>query len=239
MVIHPTITIMDERIYFIESKATSHLKGDTRRLSLDADQKHEMVCLQAQSGKEVWRHEIDAFAGHLSSLYLAGGGKKDIRALVLVASEATEKLFTAQAFDPETGERRWSKEIAWEANHHGKHISRPAIQGDLIYLRPEVLKLATGETFHRGFPSGHGCSSYTASANGIFSRLGETTWWDARTQKVNRFERIRTDCWLSVIPAQGMLISAEGGGGCSCGSWLETSLGFLPRNVDEDLPVDE
>ena len=239
LVLHPTITIMGEKIYFLESKTPSHLKSSSRRLSIDGGQQHELVCLAIDSGKVLWRKEVRPFAGHLSSLYLAGGGAKAIRGLVLVASEATKKVFTVQTFDPQTGEIRWSQEIAWEANHHGKHISRPAIQGDLIYLRPEVLKLATGESIHRGFPGGHGCSSYSASANGIFSRLGETTWWDARTQKVNRFKRIRTDCWLSVIPAQGMLISAEGGGGCSCGSWLETSLGFLPRNVDEDLLDEE
>ena len=239
LVIHPTITILDDKIYFIESITPEHLTGEKRRLSLDADQQHEIVCLDADTGRSIWRHPIKPFAGHLSSLYLAGGGASKIRALVLVASEATEKVFTAQAFDPKTGNLRWSQVIDWEANHHGKHISRPAIQGDLIYLRPEVLQLADGESIHRGFPGGHGCSSYTASTNGIFTRLGETTWWDARTQKVNRFKRIRTDCWLSVIPAQGMIISAEGGGGCSCGSWLETSLGFLPRNVDEDVPADD
>jgi hypothetical protein len=25
-----------------------------------------------------------------------------------------------------------------------------------------------------------------------------------------------------------MLLSPEGGGGCSCGGWLETSIGFMP-----------
>jgi hypothetical protein len=25
-----------------------------------------------------------------------------------------------------------------------------------------------------------------------------------------------------------MLLSPEGGGGCSCGTWLETSIGFMP-----------
>jgi len=103
-------------------------------------------------------------------------------------------------------------------------------------LRPEVMKLADGETIKRGFPSGHGCASYTLSRNALFSRLGETTWWDVRNDKVNRFSRVRTDCWISAIPAQGMLLSAEGGGGCSCGSWLETSIGFLPRSLDQAIP---
>jgi hypothetical protein len=26
-----------------------------------------------------------------------------------------------------------------------------------------------------------------------------------------------------------MLLAPEGGGGCSCGNWLETSVGFLPK----------
>lgn len=239
LVLHPTITIMNDRIYFVESQTDSHRDGDGRRLSLDAGQKHDLVALDLITGAEVWRTKLDPFAGHLSSLYLAGGGAGEHQTLIMVGSEATESRFLVQSFDPITGVRAWVKPIAWEANHHGKHISRPAIQGDLVYIRPEVLKLDSGETIHRGFPGGHGCSSYTACTNGIFTRLGDTTWWDARTQKVNRFKRIRTDCWLSVVPAQGMLISAEGGGGCSCGSWLETSLSFLPRNIDQELPEDE
>ena len=98
------------------------------------------------------------------------------------------------------------------------------------------MDLATGQTLTRGFPPGHGCASYSLSTQGLFSRLGETTWWDVRNNKVNRFKRVRTDCWISVVPAQGMVLSAEGGGGCSCGNWLETSMGFIPRSVNENLP---
>lgn len=239
LILHPTITIMDGCVYFIQDKTPAHLSSDQRRISIDESQDLELVCLGFTDGKVRWRKSLPSFKGHIASLYLAGGGDDELRSLVMVASEATASEFSVAAFAPDSGETNWKQTIPWEANHHGKHISRPAIQGDLIYIRPEVLQLADGKTMHRGFPSGHGCSSYTASANGIFSRLGETTWWDARTQKVNRFKRIRTDCWISVIPAQGMLLSAEGGGGCSCGTWLETSLGFLPRSVDEELPTKE
>jgi outer membrane protein assembly factor BamB len=236
LVLHPTITVMDDHIYFFEDKTEAHLNSDTRRISLGEDQIYELVCLDVATGEKKWRRPIGSFAGHIASLYLAGGGDEENRCLVAVASEATKKIFTVDAFDPQTGKPKWDRTVAWEANHHGKHISRPAIQGELMYLRPEVLSLADGSTFHRGFPGGHGCASYALLKNGLFGRLGETTWWDVRTQKVNRFDRIRTDCWISAVPAQGMLLSAEGGGGCSCGTWLETSLGFLPRSVDESLP---
>ena len=35
------------------------------------------------------------------------------------------------------------------------------------------------------------------------------------------------------VPA-GLLLSPEGGGGCSCGSWMETSIGFIPTTLLKD-----
>lgn len=236
LVLHPTITVMDGCVFFVEDKTVDHQTNPNRRISLDANQKHELVCLDVTDGKVRWRRPLDSFQGHLASLYLAGGGAKEKRRLVLVGSESTKKEFFISTLDPINGTPVWDRTVAWESTHHGKHISRPAIQAELLYLRPEVIDLDTGKTLKRGFPGGHGCSSYTLSTGGVFTRLGETTWWNPRSDKVNRFSRIRTDCWISVVPAQGMLLSAEGGGGCSCGTWLETSLGFLPRSVDEDLP---
>ncbi len=236
LVLHPTITIQGNQIFFIQDETVSHIKGSVRRISLEAGQSYSMVCLDISTGAVVWRRPIKEFSGHVASLYLACGGNEKLRRLVLVASESSKKQFSVQTFELNTGSPLWDRWIGWEANHHGKHISRPALEGDLLYIRPEVLQLADGKTIQRGFPGGHGCSSYTLSTNGLFSRLGETTWWDIRNEKVNRFSRIRTDCWISAVPAQGMLLSAEGGGGCSCGSWLETSLGFLPRRVDDSYP---
>ncbi|MCH2179438.1 MAG: PQQ-binding-like beta-propeller repeat protein [Mariniblastus sp.] len=236
LVLHPTITIMDDRIYFIQDMTQANQNAATRRISIEAGQSHELVCLDVATGQKQWAQQLKPFVGHIASLYLAGGGQPDQRSLIIAASEATLSQFSVRSFDPISGQRNWVRTVDWETNHHGKHISRPAIQGELVYLRPEVLNLATGETVTRGFPSGHGCSSYSLSTQGMFSRLGETTWWDVRNEKVHRFDRIRTDCWISVVPAQGMLLAAEGGGGCSCGSWLETSMGFLPRTVSEDLP---
>ncbi len=236
MVLHPTITVMDGRLYFIEDRTAEHLAGTTRRISLDENQQHELVCLEMKTGKKLWAQPLDSFKGHLACLYLAGGGNAEQRSLVLVGSESTAKEFTVRSFNPTNGKRNWIRSVAWETNHHGKHISRPAIQAELLYLRPEVMDLATGQTITRGFPPGHGCASYALSTQGLFTRLGETTWWDVRNEKVNRFQRVRTDCWISVVPAQGMLLSAEGGGGCSCGNWLETSMGFIPRSVNENLP---
>lgn len=235
LILHPTITVMDEHVFFVQDQTPAHVESKNRLISLDPAQNHAVVCLHLKSGKEIWRQSVQSFPGHLSCLYLAGGGDAKMRSLVLVGSvTGKHKEFIVAALEPKQGNSLWSRTVAWEANHHGKHISRPAIQGDLLYLRPEVMNLETGATLVRGFPSGHGCSSYTLTKNGLFSRLGETTWWNVRKDETYRFDRIRTDCWISTVPAQGMLLVAEGGGGCSCGSWLETSLGFLPRSFDQE-----
>ena len=196
-----------------------------------------LVCLDLERGQKQWETPLAKFSGPLACFYLAGGGKADTdQHLVLVSSLPEKQQFTVRYVSPVTGELGWEKDVPWESNHHGKHISRPAIQGELLYLRPEVINIETGELIVRGFPGGHGCGSYVLCTQGMIGRLGTITWWDPRTEKVNRFPRLRTDCWISTIPAQGMLLSPGGGGGCSCGTWFETSLGFLPRSVDEQRP---
>jgi hypothetical protein len=60
-------------------------------------------------------------------------------------------------------------------------------------------------------------------------RSGNVTLWDNATGRSTSWQRLRPGCWLSTIPAAGMLLSPEAGGGCSCGSWMETSIGFAPQ----------
>ena len=65
----------------------------------------------------------------------------------------------------------------------------------------------------------------------IQTGAGTVTVWDQQDGKSSTWNRLRPDCWLSTIPASGMLLSPEGGGGCSCGTWMETSVGFIPRQL--------
>ena len=58
--------------------------------------------------------------------------------------------------------------------------------------------------------------------------------WSFTSREGSNFYRLRPDCWLSTIPACGLLLSPEASGGCICGNWLETSIAFAPKT---DLPV--
>ena len=234
-ILHPTVTVLDDQVYFVEDRTDTAISDASTvgRTVLDSDRQLHLVALNKGDGSPLWQHALPALSGRAGCMYLAGSSETGKPHLILSFSEVKDERFQVQRIEPATGQTDWTTTIAWEANHHGKHISRPAIQGDLLYLRPEVLSIETGGQLKRGFPSGHGCTSYALCAQGLFSRLGTLTWWDPREEKISRFNRIRTDCWISSIPAQGMLLSPEGGGGCSCGSWMETSIAFLPEAIDQ------
>jgi hypothetical protein len=52
--------------------------------------------------------------------------------------------------------------------------------------------------------------------------------WDFNKDEISIWRTLRPGCWLSTIPAGGMVLAPEAGGGCSCGWWTETSVGFIP-----------
>jgi hypothetical protein len=182
-----------------------------------------VVCLDASTGDKLWDTPARPMPG-VSAFY----GVASAEQYLLQTSDAGN--FAVYSLDINNGSMKWRGKYAWEADHHGKHLSRPAIVADKIYLRPLTLDLATGNVLADKFPVGHQCGTYTASTNALFLRAGSLTMWDGKSQAATRWDRLRPDCWISTIPAEGMLLSPEGGGGCSCGGWVETSIGFAASN---------
>ena len=91
-----------------------------------------------------------------------------------------------------------------------------------------MIDLASGQIQPLAMPSG-GCGSYALSQHLLF-RAGDVAAWSlAADAKTSTWHRLRPDCWISPIPASGMLLSPQAGGGCSCGGWLELSIGFMPK----------
>jgi len=88
--------------------------------------------------------------------------------------------------------------------------------------------LVDGEVLPQRMPVADGCGLYYAAAHGIFVRHENITMRNAESEKLSSWPRLRSSCGLSTIPAAGMLLSPEGGGGSSCGIWMETSIGFMP-----------
>ena len=222
LIVNPTITMDQGRVYFLVARNEKLQAGSERRLEGEEfwNSMH-FVALDAATGKTLWDVPARPLPGK-SAVYVASGEGK----LVLATSNAG--AFGVYVFDAAKGEMLWRGKYDWEVDHHGKHLSRPAIVEGRIYLRPLTLDLTTGAVLAQKFPLGHQCGTYTASRNALFLRAGELAVWNRETGESSRWNRVRPDCWISTIPALGMLLSPEGGGGCSCGGWIETSIGFAP-----------
>ena len=146
---------------------------------------------------------------------------------VLVSSN--DWKYEIYTYSAENGKLLWQKEQPWFHGDHGGHLSRPAIVNNRLVVKPVHYNLETGQKYDYNIPkSGHGCASYALTDQSVFYRGGSVTQFNFDTREFSRWERLRPDCWISTIPAQGMVLSPEAGGGCSCGNWLETSMVIAP-----------
>lgn len=224
LVINSTICIADRHVYFVETCNAELMRGEQRRLEGQAFWRDQhLVCVDAADGSVRWRRPIDTFDGNTMFVMAHSQGK-----LVLMASGSNR--YHVYACDAGTGKDLWHTEFGWPGNNHGMHMSRPAIVGDRVFARPAVLELATGKVLPQKIPGKfRGCSTYAATSHALIYRNSGVTMWGHETQKQSTWGRLRPDCWLSTIPACGLLLLPEAGGGCSCGSWMEISIAFAPK----------
>lgn len=228
VVLNSTVTISDGTMYFVESRSESVLNSSERRVG---DPKLwedlHLVAVDARTGSPKWERRLSVNGPQVVSYLAHSQGQ-----LTFVTSADAE--FQVSSFGDENGDALWTTSAPWDGGKgdHGKAMMRPAISGDRIFLRPHVLSLADGRIRKEKMPDGHGCGTYACTDGSVVYRAKTVTMWSPEDRAVSTWDRLRPDCWLSTIPANGMLLSPEGGGGCSCGSWMETSIGFLPAVFD-------
>ncbi len=224
VILNSSITIADGRVYFVECRHPDVVSSEQRRLgSSEAWQQQFLVSLDASTGSKLWERPLDTVDGNVA-FYMAHSKDR----LVIVSS--SDKTFHVSTYASDGGESLWEQKVGWKEGKgdHGKAMSRPAIVGDKLFVRPQVLSLNDGKVLPLTMPTGHGCGTYACTTNALFLRSESVTVWDTESGQATAWPRLRPDCWLSTIPAGGMLLAPEGGGGCSCGSWMETSIGFMP-----------
>ncbi len=222
LIMNASITIAGDRVYFVECRNEAVKASPQRRVGHEFWQDHYLVAVNVRDGSVAWERPLQTSPGTVA-FYLAHGGDR----LVTVSSH--DNQFHVNTFSDDSGQPLWKRSFRWYANKgdHGKALSRPAIVGNRLYVRPQAIDLATGQLLPQQLPAG-GCGTYACTTDALFFRSSTVTMWEGRTGKATSWPRLRPDCWLSTIPAGGMLLSPEGGGGCSCGTWLETSIGFMP-----------
>ena len=226
LIINPTIAISSGRIYFVESRSAGLKNQRSRQINNpDLWQGQFLVALDSASGQKIWERAIDVEDGNVSFYLQATAGR------ILVTSSNTQ--FHFYAFAASDGEPLWNRSNAWSADHHSGHIQHPVILDGTLYVSPNGYSMADGEIVTTKVGLREGCHTYLGAGDTLIYRgqARQITMWDRGSETISSWPRLRPSCWLSFIPANGMLLIPEGGGGCSCGGWMETSIGFAPQHT--------
>ena len=222
-IINATITVYNNKIFFVESHSALPLSAE-KRGGERIFKRTYLVSLNLKDGSVNWRRGLNNIPG-ITVYYMAAGGRR----LVIVSSNNGK--YYVYNYQNEDGALSWQTSFNWPSNNHGAHLSIPAIAGNRLMVKPALFNLQTGERLDYDVPkAGHGCASYALSEQSVFYRGGSITQFNFDTRKFSKWERLRPDCWISTVPALCMVLSPEGGGGCSCGNWFETSMVMAPKS---------
>jgi len=224
-IINTTICIGGGRVFFIESRhpklndlATSRI--DAPELWLD----QYLVALDANTGTLLYEEPIDTEDGIVIFFMVYAND-------MLLIDASLKGNYHVYGFNARDGKQAWYQAHKWPGGDHSGHMQRMTVARNVVYVEPRGYDIATGQIVTDRMGRREGCSTVVATSDALIYRgqARRVSMWDIDEERVTSWPNLRPSCWLSVIPAGGMLLAPEGGGGCSCGNWVETSLGFLPR----------
>ncbi len=227
--VHSTITIAGDRIYLVEVDDPQLRTATSGRLANEQIWKNaSAVCLDLNSGEELWKAKLPP----QDDAVIVSFGIADDGQFVLETSSNNQFHFVS--FDRQSGKQRWKNSVSWPEDNHGAHMQHAVLMNGKLYVQPHIVSADDGSLLKSGtLGKRRGCATPIGAGSSIIYRggSGPLTLWSLDDDKPSEFTRLRPSCWLSTIPAQGMLFSPEGGGGCSCGGWMETSIGFAPTTT--------
>lgn len=226
-IVHSTIAVSGTHVYFVKVDDPSLKVTKTGKLpNSKIWDSASIVCLDLQTGEELWNKAAPSQPHEV----LISFGICDESQYVLQTSGKGH--FHFNALDASMGNQRWAKSVNWSESDHSANFQHAVLMNDRLYVQPHIINATNGDVIKSGtLGKRRGCSTPVGLGGAILFRggSGPTSLWSLKDNKRTEITRLRQSCWLSTIPAQGMLFSPEGGGGCSCGGWMETSIGFAPR----------
>ena len=237
-IINSTITITEDKIYFLENRNPTYKKNTDAKINENALWTKQLyaVCLNMKTGRVIWNKPfpklkyVDEKKGFVQVAY--GLYTHDAFTIVLSQGKHGTKtgVYSYHVLSGDKGELKWQAETAWRTNHHGSHMQHPVVVQDSIYCEPTGVNALTGKPLDHKYGPRSGCSAAVGSKDSLFFRgIGSCiTQWGIKDKRPTHWQRLRPSCWLNFFPSNGMLLVPEGGAGCSCGGWMETSIGFSP-----------
>ncbi|MBN2376271.1 MAG: PQQ-binding-like beta-propeller repeat protein [Sedimentisphaerales bacterium] len=234
VIANPTICAGGDYIYFFESYEAAAVSDSDARVTPATfcnGSNEYLVKLNKNTGTLVWREQHDLPFANI--IYLSYANE------IALASGCTTGVSTFRyhyrAFDTTDGSLAWQKD--WDSTHnsgdkeHGGQDKHPMIIGDDVYLKFGCYNLQTGNTLNRTFVSSN-CADFAASANHLFSRnSSRATLYNinAGGSGAALCSAMRPGCYISIMPAGGIIMLPAHSAGCTCGHTLQTTIAWLPE----------
>jgi len=149
--------------------------------------------------------------------------------------------------DKNTGELLWRQQhnlpfenimyLSYANGIHGKQDKHPMIVGDTIYHRYGTYNLQTGAPVSFSFTLSSKCADCSASATHIFGRQGDYGFrggvgiynLSVGGSGSPLCSAARPGCYISIIPAGGVIMMPAYSNGCTCAYTLLTSIAWIPQ----------
>ena len=79
-----------------------------------------------------------------------------------------------------------------------------------------------------------GCGGFAASAATLFFRKGPLSYFDIERRGATQplVAGQRPNCWISFVPAGGIVLAPEGSAGCTCPYPIQGSVAMYPKAQD-------
>lgn len=224
-ILNATISLGDGRVFFLESRHPKVVDYDGGRIGMpELYEDLYLVALNQESGSVVWEKPVQ-YGSRPTVLYLCHA-KDTIVVQSSLPDDKTYNLFTYEAGD---GAELWQHKYPWRRSDHGHHVQHPVIAGDRLIAQPEFFELRTGRKLG-DTPERRKCSTMTGAANLLHYRDYYDEVWDLNTGETSEWKGLRSGCWLGIVSADGLILSSESGGGCSCNFPIQLSIGYRTKN---------
>ena len=253
-----------ETLYFVESRNSIAMNDTTGQiefsefLAREGETGAHIVALDINTGKERWSQPITRNVDNPQQwiMYLTYADGVLLTSRTYFEKREDGELgygYDFEALDDDAeGRSLWQK---WLPSPYVLATWKNPLHSHPFYARNKFYFMAryygavysfdqrTGAetvdvTFGRGWEQSEAksCTTPAASESAFYFRRNSHFLYDLETQSIKDMTRVsRPACWMSMIPAGGLITMLEQSTGCKCGFAIRLSVAFASETDDADL----
>ncbi|MBL9116840.1 MAG: PQQ-binding-like beta-propeller repeat protein [Verrucomicrobiaceae bacterium] len=215
---HNAIAIAAGRVYLIDrpwidadrTKEFSRSGRKAERLDHKDVPNGTLLCLDAKTGKVIWKNDEDIWGTQLAVSAKHGVLLMNYKAVrhnfFEIPSESGGRL---AGLDITTGKRLWDMDA--------KYQTRPLINDGTVYAQGGAWDLKSGSPLPFELERSYGCGQISGSKNLMLFRSGTLGYVDlTRKAGTENYGGMRPSCWINAIPASGLVLVPDGSSKCHC-----------------------